>query len=68
MAGSGFTLLNPGAGDRQINFDEVTSVKQLDKKSHTTRNVLIVAGVAVAVFALVVLVRVRAVQGLAGHY
>jgi hypothetical protein len=67
VAGSGFTLLNRGAGDRQINFDEVTSVKQLDKKSHT-RNVLIVAGVAVAVFALVVLVRVRAVQGLAGHY
>jgi len=40
VSGSGFTLTNPGAGDRQIAFDEVTSVKQLTKNSHTTRNVL----------------------------
>ena len=42
VSGSGFTLLNPTVGDRQIAFDDVTSVKQSNKKSHTTRNVLIV--------------------------
>jgi hypothetical protein len=53
VSGSGFTLRNPGAGDRQIAFDDVTSVKQLTKKSHTTRNVLIGVGIGIAVFAVV---------------
>ena len=29
VSSSGFTLLNPGTGDRQRAFDDVTSVKQL---------------------------------------
>ena len=51
---SGFTLGDPGGGSRQIAYDDVTSVKQLDKKSHKTRNILIVAGIgAVIVVAIV---------------
>ncbi len=53
VSDSGFTLTNLGAGDRQIAFDEVTSVKQLTKKSHPTRNVLIGVGIGIAVFAVV---------------
>ena len=49
MSASGFTLIDPSGGNRQIAFDEVASVKQLTKKSHTKRNVLIGAGIAVAV-------------------
>jgi hypothetical protein len=41
----GFTLVNPPAADRQIAFDDVTSVKLY--KSHTTRNVLIIVGIGV---------------------
>jgi hypothetical protein len=59
VSGSGFTLLNPSVGDRQIAFDDLTSVKRLNKKSHTTRNVLIVVGVAVVVLAVVVGVALR---------
>lgn len=47
LSGSGFTLLNPQAGNRQVAFGDVNSVKRLDRKSHTTRNVLIVVGIAV---------------------
>jgi hypothetical protein len=59
MSSSGFTLQNPSVGDRQIAFDDVTSVKRLNKKSHTTRNVLIVVGVAVVALAVVVGVALR---------
>jgi hypothetical protein len=54
----GFSLLNPGAADRQLAFDDVNSVKQLNKKSHTTRNVLIVVGVAVVVVVAVVAIHI----------
>jgi hypothetical protein len=47
VSGSGFTLVNPGAGDRQIAFDDVSSVKQLNRHPHTTRNVLILLGIVV---------------------
>jgi hypothetical protein len=56
VSSSGFTLLNPGAGDRQISFADITSVKRLDKKSHTTRNVLIVVGIAVVAVAIAVVI------------
>jgi hypothetical protein len=59
LSGSGFTLANPSAGDRQIAFDDVASVKQVGKKSHTTRNVLIVVGIAVVVVAVVVAVHFK---------
>jgi hypothetical protein len=50
---SGFTLENLNAGNRQIAFDEVSSVKQIKRKTHTTRNVLILLGVVVGVVAVV---------------
>lgn len=56
VSGSGFTLLNPGGGDRQIAFGDVASVKQLNKKSHTKRNVLIIAGIAVVAVAVAVVI------------
>ena len=52
VSGSGFTLLSSG-GDRQIAFGDVASVKQLNKKSHTTRNVLIVVGIGIVVVVVV---------------
>jgi hypothetical protein len=56
---SGFTLLNPSAGDRQLAFDDVTSIKPLSKKSHTTRNVLIVVGIGVVVAVTVVAIHIK---------
>lgn len=48
VSSSGFTLVNPDAGDRQVAFDDVSSVKQLKtRNSHTTRNVLIIWGIVV---------------------
>jgi hypothetical protein len=41
---TGFTLVNPAAGDRQIAFAEVASVKPYTVKTHTTRNILIGVG------------------------
>ncbi len=52
VSGSGFTLRSPG-GDRQIAFGDVASVKQLNKKSHTARNILIGVGLGVVVVAAV---------------
>ncbi len=59
VSSSGFTLLNPGTGDRQLAFDGVTSVKQLSKKSHTTRNVLIIVGIGVAVAVAVLAIHIK---------
>ncbi len=50
VSASGFALADPSGGNRQIAFDEVASVKQLTKKSHTKRNVLIGVGIAAVVF------------------
>ncbi len=55
VSASGFTLLNPGAGDRQIAFSDMTSVKVIHK-SHTTRDVLIVVGIGIVVVAAVLAV------------
>ena len=59
VSGSGFTLMKPGAGDRQLAFDEVVSVKRLNQKSHTTRNVLIIAGVAVVAIAVALTIYIK---------
>lgn len=56
LSSAGFTLLNSDAGNRQISYADVASVKRLDKKSHTARNVLIVAGIAVVAVAIAVVV------------
>lgn len=59
VSGSGFTLLNPDAGDRQIAFDDVIAVKQVNKKSHTTRNVLIIVGIGVVVAVAVLAIHIK---------
>jgi hypothetical protein len=48
VSNSGFTLVDALTGEHQIAFDDVVSVKQLTKKSHLTRNILIGVGVGVA--------------------
>ena len=59
----GFTLVDPKAGDHQLTFDDVRSVKQLTKKSHSTRNAWIGLGIgAVVVVAVVVVVVVAAAK------
>jgi hypothetical protein len=59
VSGSGFTLVNSDAGDRQIAFDDVTAVKQVNKTSHTTRNVLIVVGIGVVVAVTVLAIHIK---------
>ena len=56
-ADSGFTLAATNAGDRQIAFADVASVRQL--KSHALRNVLIIAGIGVAALAITIGVMLR---------
>jgi hypothetical protein len=51
VSGAGFTLVVP-AGDRQIAFDDVASVKLYVHKSHTTRNILIGVGIGLAAVAI----------------
>jgi hypothetical protein len=46
VSDSGFTLVETGAVEHQIAFDNVATVKQL--KSHLTRNILIGVGIGVA--------------------
>jgi hypothetical protein len=60
--------LNPGNGDRQLAFDDITSVKQLSKKSHTTRNVLIIVGIGLAVAVTVVAIYIKNCPLGCGHY
>ena len=50
----GFTLADPSAGDHQLAFDDVRSVKQLTKKSHSTRNAWIGLGIGVGVVVVMV--------------
>ena len=60
---TGFALLHAKAGERQLTFDEVESVK-LVGKSHTTRNVLI--GVTIGVVAVAIVIAVGISKGLSG--
>ena len=53
---SGFTL-TADTGDRQIAFADVAAVKQL--KSHTLRNVLIIAGISVAALGITIGIMLR---------
>jgi len=48
VSSSGFMLVSASAVERQIAFDDVSSVKQFSGKSHTTRNILIGVGIGVA--------------------
>jgi hypothetical protein len=48
VSNSSFAFVDASTGQHQIAFDDVASVKRIEKKSHTTRNVLIVVGIGVA--------------------
>ncbi|HSR06344.1 MAG TPA: hypothetical protein VLM42_04275 [Bryobacteraceae bacterium] len=54
VSDSGFTLVDIRSGERQIAFDEVSSVKQVKAKSHTGRNILIGVGIGVGAVAIVI--------------
>lgn len=56
VSDSAFTLVNGGSTDRQVAFVDVASVKQA--KSHTLRNVLIIAGVGVVIVVVVLAVHI----------
>lgn len=52
---SGFTLVDPKAGERPVAFDDVASVKRVDQKSHTARNILIGVGIGVGAVAVLMI-------------
>jgi hypothetical protein len=59
VSGPGFVFIEASAGERQIAFDDVVSVKRIGWKSHTTRNVLIIAGIGVAVAVIAIVVHAK---------
>jgi len=56
LSTTGFAFAEAGAGERQIAFADVASVKQTITKSHTTRSVLIGVGIGLAAAAIVLAV------------
>jgi hypothetical protein len=58
VSGTGFNLVIP-AGDRQIAFDDVASVKLFIHKSHTTRNILIGVGIGLGAVAIWLGIKLR---------
>jgi hypothetical protein len=56
LSTTGFALAKPNAGERQIAFADVASVKQTTIKPHTTRNVLIGVGIGLAAAVIVIAV------------
>ena len=59
LSGTGFAFIDASTGERQIAFDDVASVKRIGAKSHTARNVLIIAGIGVAIAAIVIVVHAK---------
>ena len=54
VSDSGFTLVYARSGERQVSFDDVASVRRVNTKSHTGRNILI--GVAIGVGAVAIVI------------
>ncbi len=48
-----FTLVDSHAGEKQIAFDDVASVKLFTPKSHTTRNILIGVGITLLILGII---------------
>jgi hypothetical protein len=48
-----FALVDSHAGERQIAFDDVVSVKLFTPKSHTMRNILIGVGITLVVLGII---------------
>lgn len=61
LSTTGFAFAEAGAGERQIAFADVVSVKQNMTKSHTTRNILI--GVGIGLAAAVIFIAVLVTHG-----
>ena len=59
VSATGFAFIDASTGEHQIAFDEVASVKRLDKKSHVARNVLICVGIAAVVTGIVIAVAIH---------
>jgi hypothetical protein len=66
VSSSGFTLGNSSTGDRQVAFDDVTSVKDLTKQSHKTRTILLITGIAAVAIVVVLIHRKTCYVGLQG--
>jgi hypothetical protein len=66
VSNAGFSLVDEHAAERMIAFDDVLSVKQLDKPSHVKRNVLIAVGI-VAAAAVVLAIAYGVALGKVGH-
>ena len=61
VSDTGFSLVDARAGERQIVFSDVTSVKQVNaKKSHTARNIAIGVGIGIAAAAITLILIVHA--------
>ena len=60
---SGFILVDSRGGERQIACDDVASAKQLTRKSHTTRNILMGVGIGVGVLVVVAILVVKRFPG-----
>jgi hypothetical protein len=59
VSNTGFMLVDARAGEHQIAFDDVVSVKPFTAKSHTVRNILIGVGIAVVGMGIVIAVELR---------
>ena len=59
VSNTGFMLVDARAGEHQIVFDDVVSVKQFTAKSHTVRNILIGVGIAVVALGITTAVMLR---------
>lgn len=53
LSNSGFAPVDAHAGEKQIAFDDVASVKLFRLKSHTTRNILIGVGITLVVLGII---------------
>ena len=59
VSNTGFMLVDARAGEHEIAFDDVVSVKLFTAKSHTMRNILIGVGIAVVGMGIATAVMLR---------
>jgi hypothetical protein len=53
ISATSFALVDSHAGEQQIAFDDVASVKLFTPKSHTTRNILIGVGITLLILGII---------------
>jgi hypothetical protein len=59
VTNTGFALVDARGTEQQVAFDDVVSVKLYSAKSHTTRNILIGAGIALVGVAIWIGIELR---------